>query len=167
MSAICVCIVPGHRYVGVRIRIRAGRTVNCKANRNRHSLMVGSILYMAAVSSMQDRLRGPGQLLELADPTGGPDCSNRQWLPVAGPAVDTGLSQIEADGDLIVLLGRALGASWAAAPVRIVRSPAGSRAGQQISLAETTATIGTCRESASILPIANCCTNCLVEVVCP
>jgi hypothetical protein len=44
--------------------------------------MVGSILYMAAVSLMQGRLRGPGPLLELADPTGGPDCSNRQLLPV-------------------------------------------------------------------------------------
>lgn len=132
--------------------------------------MVGSILYMAAVSLMQGRLRGPGQLLELADPTGGPDCSNRQWLPVAGPAVDIGLSQIKADGDLDRASGEGvgrLGASWAAAPVRIARSPAGSRAGQQISLAETTATIGTCRELCQ--HIANCqlpIANCLVEVVC-
>jgi hypothetical protein len=74
--------------------------------------MVGSILYMAAVSLMQGRLRGPGQLLELADPTGGPDCSNRQWLPV----LDIGLSQIQADGDLIVLLGRAMGLHWQPLP---------------------------------------------------
>lgn len=42
--------------------------------------------------------------------------------------------------------GEGVGASLAAAPVRIARSPAGSRSGQQISLAETTATIGTCRK---------------------
>ena len=86
----------------------------------------------------------------------------------AGPAVDIGppgLSQVKADGNLIVLLGEGVGGFMGSrSRQNRTRSPAGSRTGQQISPAETTATIGTCREVCQ--HIANCqllIANCLVE----